>query len=713
MVRYILAPLIILILVAVIGGGIFLASFDPNSYREELVAVVEEHTGRPMTISGELGLSFVPWLKITANGLALGEDPRFGTGDFVRLENVAASVRLLPLLFGEVELGKVNITGLSVHLIKDKNGLANWQTLVAREEKIEKKALDKTTEQAPASEQTSKDENRFTLLFGGLEVEDCTLTYEDRKTGAKYSIDKSYLRIDEFEPAMPFDFVFNTEIISTKPDLKANIDFSGGGTVDGKNMLFGITGAQLKVDVSGKDVPGTNESISLFSRNIQLALKEETLDLEGVKFTSSHLNGVLGMKVSGLLSNLAYSGSVKIEPADIRQILAKMESSYTPAGKNALKSVSFESDLSGTSESFAMKNIALGFDGAKMKGFVDVRSFSTPEIVSKLHADVIDLDKYLPEQPKEDAASAEGKDAIKADTQSKGEVAEKKSQKIELPMKLLRSIILDSKIVVDKFKVKNIKMSDVLVTTLGKGGVVQLNPFSADLYDGRVHVTAIGDFRKAIPTYTFTENLSAVEMKGLFLDMVDVKGFSGTFNSEVNVKTTGDSVSSLTKGLNGLFKFSLKDCRIPGIDLPLRIKKATDTKENKVIETKEDHSTAFALVRANGVIENGVVKNDDLYASSPLLRVIGSGVVHVHQREIDYKLWAKLVPEVRGSSDLTYDEISGVAFPLSIKGPVAKPSVSLNMADYFLELLKSPVKGIKNVKEGVGGLIKSFGGVFK
>ncbi len=36
--------------------------FDPNDYKPQIMALVKEHTGRELTIPGEISVSVFPWL---------------------------------------------------------------------------------------------------------------------------------------------------------------------------------------------------------------------------------------------------------------------------------------------------------------------------------------------------------------------------------------------------------------------------------------------------------------------------------------------------------------------------------------------------------------------------------------------------------------------------------------------------------------------------
>jgi uncharacterized protein involved in outer membrane biogenesis len=63
-------------------------------------------------------------LGIRVDHLRVADDPRFSTADFVRAARVIVRARLLPLLWGRLELGRIDLTQPHIQLIRDSAG--NW-----------------------------------------------------------------------------------------------------------------------------------------------------------------------------------------------------------------------------------------------------------------------------------------------------------------------------------------------------------------------------------------------------------------------------------------------------------------------------------------------------------------------------------------------------------------------------------------------------------
>src|SRR5678815_5006052 len=94
-VAYVAAGLIGLI---VIGLVLVLLFVDPNDYRDDIEKMVEEKTGRELTLSGDLKLSVFPWIALETGPASLGDAPGFGPEPFVSIKEAHLGVRLMPLL---------------------------------------------------------------------------------------------------------------------------------------------------------------------------------------------------------------------------------------------------------------------------------------------------------------------------------------------------------------------------------------------------------------------------------------------------------------------------------------------------------------------------------------------------------------------------------------------------------------------------------------
>src|SRR4051812_9605589 len=111
----------------VIGGGIFLASFDPNSLKPRIIAGGKQTTGRDLTLQGpiRLGVSLQPTL--TVQGVSLANPPGFSRPQMATLERLDLKLALIPLLSSRVEVDRLVLVKPDIMLETDAKGGTNWR----------------------------------------------------------------------------------------------------------------------------------------------------------------------------------------------------------------------------------------------------------------------------------------------------------------------------------------------------------------------------------------------------------------------------------------------------------------------------------------------------------------------------------------------------------------------------------------------------------
>jgi AsmA protein len=147
---------------------------DPNDFRDDISGAVSSRTGHELTIEGDLELSVLPFLGVEIGRTSLSNAPGFGDQPLLAIDGAAVGVRLMPLLSRRLEVSKVTLDGLRLNLVRDEQGSANWDGLVAAEEAQEESAAppDGTAEQ-------SFDLNEV----AGISLTDAQIVFDDRQAG--------------------------------------------------------------------------------------------------------------------------------------------------------------------------------------------------------------------------------------------------------------------------------------------------------------------------------------------------------------------------------------------------------------------------------------------------------------------------------------------------------------------------------------------------
>jgi AsmA protein len=100
---------------------------NPNDYKGRIEAAVQTSTGRSLTLSGNIHLAIFPSLALELGPASLGNPAGFSSSQpFASLQRVSLRVHVLPLLHHQLEVGRVEIDGLDLRLLKNAQGQGNW-----------------------------------------------------------------------------------------------------------------------------------------------------------------------------------------------------------------------------------------------------------------------------------------------------------------------------------------------------------------------------------------------------------------------------------------------------------------------------------------------------------------------------------------------------------------------------------------------------------
>lgn len=308
-----------LFLIIVISIATILATFDINQYKNRLINVVQDSTGRTLHIEGDLsfGLSLIPTVVI--EGAKLSNASWSSSTEMISLDRLEIEVALLSLLDNKIQINSVTLIDADIFLETDDQGLPNWEFMT-------KNAKSKTK---PANNK----QNRLDLAIDKVEIENAVVTYRNGLTEQQTTtvVDELEIEADNFDsPVFVFiDVVHNDVpievegIIGSISQLKANqktsmeleLDVAGAELelfghlaqpMDGEgldlNFTFGVKKLSDLATVVGRELPAlgpVSMSGNISDKNGVYSLK--TFDMQANVF------GVKGAKINltGQIADLA------------------------------------------------------------------------------------------------------------------------------------------------------------------------------------------------------------------------------------------------------------------------------------------------------------------------------------------------------------------------------------------------------------------------
>jgi AsmA protein len=406
--KIILGLAALLVVIVVIAAIVLPMVIDPNDYKDEVAATVEQQTGRTLSIEGDLALSVFPWLGLDIGPTQISNAAGFDAPYMARMEAVQVRVKLLPLLRKQLEVDTIRLNGLRLNLGKDKQGQTNWADITAHLEKESKqvqqpgggsdKAGDKST--APALDR---------LAIGGIEVSDAQLHWDDRSTDSRYEISELSFTTGAIEPEETFDLDLRFQVSATQPPVNGHLEFNGDILVAAGLDAVTITGATFGLDMKGDAVPG-GELTAAMTTDLKLDLAAQTLSLPIIKLE------VMGLNISGHVNGTAitgedprFNGALTVAgfvPRKLLQALGQENPQTADSAVLGKADVTLTWDAS--LQHVAATALTLHLDDSTLEGNARVESFEAPAITFTAMLDQFNLDRYLPPAAKADADTKTG-----------------------------------------------------------------------------------------------------------------------------------------------------------------------------------------------------------------------------------------------------------------------------------------------------------------
>jgi AsmA protein len=303
---------------------------NPNDYKGRIEAAVQTSTGRSLALTGNIHLAIFPSLALELGPASLGNPPGFSSSQpFASLQRVSLHVRVLPLLHHQLEVGRVEIDGLDLRLLKNARGQGNWAMPAGK------------TPPPPPQPQTPASQ----MTLGGIEavvLKDSRISYQDMvadqvnvdighvATGVAVPI-KWNLNLTTSAGARPIALTGNATLqydakSAHLTGLDARIDDS---TVRGNaavtNLTTGALGFDLSIDRIDLDrYLGTTPKSAKTAQPAPPAKGQQPTELPTSALKTLEVNGklaigsatVYGMKVSQVEVGLAADGGVlHVKPA--------------------------------------------------------------------------------------------------------------------------------------------------------------------------------------------------------------------------------------------------------------------------------------------------------------------------------------------------------------------------------------------------------------
>ncbi|HKK32087.1 MAG TPA: AsmA family protein [Desulfomicrobiaceae bacterium] len=692
---------IVFSLVILVGAGLTAAVvfIDPNDYKPEIAAAVQDQTGRELNIGGKIGLTVFPWLGLELNDVSLGNAPGFSEPVFARIGRAELRINIMPLLQKRVEVGTVVLDGMRINLERLENGSSNWDDLSQKSGKPD-------TPPSGAEETDSGPGNAgvgiAALAVDGVRITNGSLSFQDGTTGNRAALENIGMSVSQIALNTPFAVTVGFDIKNTRPSLAAGVDLSGKATLDPEGATYAFSDMNLTLAGTGDTFPGGRIDLAA-TGTAKADLNRETLDLTEMTVRAYDLDLTGHVTGTSILSSPTFNGTLDLAEFSPRALLTALGQSVPVTSDPAvLTSARANLAFAATPDAAELTELNLNLDETTFTGSGSVRHFARPAISFTFSGDTIDVDRYLPPG----AESTKGSEPD-AETSGESKAASKQSAPpagIPLPMDQLRTLDLKGRLELGKLKINNLNLSELLLNITAQNGLITLDPVSTSLYQGDFKGTTVLDVRGKAPAVTITENLTGMQFGPLLRDMTGKDTLTGTTRSSATLTTTGLTPDVMKANLSGTLSFGFENGSIKGINIPKMLRDAVTRVKGGSPDPGEVNETDFSSLTGTATITKGTVDNRDLLMMSPLMRVGGAGQVDLPGEQIDYLLRTTVVKTLKGQQGEPLSELVGLTVPIRITGSFADPNFGLDMAALLKE--SAVQKGVEELEKKMGEDLK-------
>lgn len=297
-----IAILIILLLI-IVAAAVFAATFDVNRYRGTIQSEIEKRLGRNVTL-GDMHLGVFP-PRFRVQTLSIADDPNFGTRrPFVQAQELAVSVKLLPLFRKSVEIDSLTLERPSVELIKNQQGVWNFSSIGQNASQPasargKQPAPNQPQQPAPTAGGANQKPEEQQFSLGKLAIQDGQVAITDMQAKAARAVyDHIDVTLKNFAPDRPF-------------------------TLDAAAHLPGSGAQEVRLQGEGGPIVQSNPVTTPF---------HGTLDLKqvGIAGLAKFLNSPALVDTDGILSgqakidsksgNLAAQGQIDVASAKVHGV---------------------------------------------------------------------------------------------------------------------------------------------------------------------------------------------------------------------------------------------------------------------------------------------------------------------------------------------------------------------------------------------------------
>ncbi|MCG6942962.1 MAG: AsmA-like C-terminal region-containing protein [Thiohalocapsa sp.] len=376
---------------------------------------------------------------------------------------------------------------------------------------------------------------------------------------------------------------------------------------------------------------------------------------------------------------LAGEGRLALAPLDLRAWLAQHREQSLPGQPQTLRCIAADGVFRLAEGLLIIAPAQLRADTTRAGAAATVSLGPLPGAAVVMRLDQLDLDPYL--TPAAPAAAAV------ADAQPCGALADAAPAAPKPPAPPADDTELWLDLGADLLRVGALAYGNLAVVAAQTGSRAGADISAAAFYGGTLSARVEQTLHSgAPPRQVLRAEVRRADLGALLADLQGTPQVTGTADLTADLAATGADQALIRRDLSGTLRFDLRDGRLAALDQgaanfgPLL---------SAVGLPVTADAFAFSRLQAGAQGQHGVFTVADLDGRARLFRLGGGGRVDVGAETLDLALTATLV-QPPDAADLK--DLAGIEVPIRIKGDLAAPKVSANLAPALAEVARRSVR---------------------
>jgi uncharacterized protein involved in outer membrane biogenesis len=679
----VLAGVFVLAVAVVVAGVAIIMSIDPNEYRERLTSEVKNLTGRDLVIKGDLniGISLIPTLvanDVTFSNASWGSRP-----DMASIKKLEGSLEVLPLLSGNIKIGKVVLVEPDILLEVAADGRANWDFSSAS-------SAAKPSQSTPSKPSAASDSSGAAPTIPSIDsiaIDKARFRFNDMKAKQDVNLALEKVRIGDVSSGNKLKIEIAGAYNNTPFELK--------GTTDPIDNLVGDSSFAMEIEANVlaailklKGAVAKPMSGPLLGVDFSLAGKDLTATLDAAKALAPQLKGVSipaigSYDIAGRATGPASTPGIENLKFNLGNTDAFKLSGTGKGAKNTYSIDKFSGEIYGS-------DIA-GSVVATVGGKV-------PEIKANLTShkiDLADIEKLMKggKEPSSEPASASA--PLPSTQAAKGKAAANDGRIFpadKLPLDGLGAANATVSFKGDRVIASGTTVSAIDTVVVLNGGKLTIEPLGATVSEGRLSGKVALDASSPTPTVETNISMDKLNLGGMLKERGVTDVLTGKVSTKINAKGTGDSVRAIMASLNGETEVIMDEGRIGSRFVDMA---AADLAKAFIPGGSGDARINCVVSRFD--VKQGIATSKALLFDTDKMTISGGGTIDLRTERLDLGI----EPQPKENS------LVSLAVPLQVSGTLASPRVAPTSAAVAKRLAGLAIGGLTPL--GIVGALSSRG----